>query len=117
MILLWILLRSLAGLLMSLAHPFELNDIAFEPGLLHFVSASVGLAVFMKVSSLRAKAKTRFFLGFWADLFTMESVCFGSRLPLKPMGSLVSGLPCWRLFYFLLTAPSILVSGLGFVDI
>jgi len=61
----WIALQFCAGLLMSLAHPFRWNEIEIDPGILNFISASVGIAVFMKVSSLRSKGRTRFLLGLW----------------------------------------------------
>ncbi|TVQ81067.1 MAG: apolipoprotein N-acyltransferase [Bradymonadales bacterium] len=72
---LWICLQSLAGLLMSLAHPVRFGSFVWEPGVLNFLLASLGLALFIKVSSMRRKKLTRFFLGFWGGF-----VFFGASL-------------------------------------
>lgn len=88
MIALWFFLQALAGLLMCLAHPFRAGELEIVPGFLSFLSASIGIAAFMKISSLRSRALYRFGLGFWGGLVFYMGTLYWLVIALSEFGNL-----------------------------
>jgi apolipoprotein N-acyltransferase len=72
----WYLLQTVAGLLMATAHPIRWGNFVWEPSFLNFILASVGLALFIKVSSLRRRSSHRFLLGLWGGFVFFASSMF-----------------------------------------
>lgn len=92
MIYLWILLVFLSGILMSFAHYFRFNEIEINPSWWTFLLASLGIAVFMKVSSLRSRARTRFGLGFFGGFIYFSITLYWIAIALRIFGELSLGL-------------------------
>lgn len=98
MLFLWLLLLFVAGVLMSLAHPFRMGGLEIEPNLINFVCASIGIALFMKVSSLRKKIWMRFLLGTFCGLVFYTITLYWLVIALEdfgeislPVSTLISG--------------------------
>jgi len=92
MIALWLALQTVAGCLMSLAHAFRHESFQMEPGLLGFIAASLGIAVFMKVSSLRRRGWVRFLLGWWGGWVFFSITMYWVVIALKEFGNLPSSI-------------------------
>lgn len=84
----WFFLQTLAGLLMSTAHPIRVSEFVWEPGILNFILASLGLALFIKVSSHRRKKLTRFLLGLWGGLVYFSASLYWIVHALHEFGNL-----------------------------
>lgn len=116
----WILFSVLAGILLSFSQPFQWGDIKLEPNWLSLLAASFGLALWMKVCSMRRNAWSRFLIGFLGAFTYFLISLYWIYIALREIGELsawLSLLGCFALSafcaaYFGLWA---VVAGLGFV--
>ncbi|MDB5038514.1 MAG: Apolipoprotein N-acyltransferase [Bacteriovoracaceae bacterium] len=65
---LYLFVLLIAGVLMSLAHPFRYEDIIITPSWLTFLGTSVGLLLFIPISLRPDSARKRFLFGFVGGL-------------------------------------------------
>lgn len=92
MIGIWIFLLFVAGVLMSFAHSFRWQSLEIEPGLISFILSSIGIALFMKISSLRRRGWVRFALGSWGGLVFFSISMYWLVIALREFGDMPLGI-------------------------